>query len=316
MRSTDFPFAVMPRRFDKGGPSFADRARTVAKGATFAFNDEIEAGLRALAQLDPAAYQREVARIRAQQAAYEESNKAESFGLEMAGGLLPALLPGGQGVAATRMAALAAKAPRLARIAPAIGGAVPVLGEAALYGVGAADSMADIPRSIGEEALFGLGMYGAGATLGPPLKALGVKAANAVGDRVLGPRVVNRIVPEPNPAAKTNMLEGRALNSPEQVRYAQRLMSEAELEDAIKRGRFVVPRDGTKFSAPGQNQKWWSAADDEGIFGRPWNRSDAKLVRLPVGKVPRNRAAATKNAEVWDSEAGEFRKLLAVKKGR
>ena len=51
------------------------------------------------------------------------------------------------------------------------------------------------------------------------------------------------------------------------------------------------------------------------MFGRPWNRSDAKLVRLPVGKVPKNRAAATKNAEVWDSEAGEFR-ALAVKKGR
>lgn len=308
MRSTDFPFAVTPRRFDKGGPSFTDRARTVAKGAMFAGNDEAEAFLRAVAQFNPDAYASELERIRKEQKAYEDANKAESFGLEMAGGLLPALLPGGQGVAATRMAALAARSPLAARIAP-------VVGEAALYGVGAADSMADIPRSVGEEALFGLGMYGAGATLGPPLKKLGVKVANAVGDRVLGPRVVNRIVPEPDPAAKTNMLEGRALNSPEQVRYAQRLMSEVELEDAIKRGRFVVPRDGTKFSAPGENQKWWSAADDEGIFGRPWNRSGAKLVRLPVGKVPKNRAAATKNAEVWDSEAGEFR-ALAVKKGR
>jgi hypothetical protein len=316
MRSTDFPFAVTPRRFDKGGPSFTDRARQTAKGATFAFNDEIEAGLRALAQLDPAAYQSEVARIRAQQKAYEEANPYESAAYEMGGAMLPALLPGGQGLAAARVAALAGKAPRLARIAPAIGGAVPVLGEAALYGVGAADSMADIPRSVLSEGAQALGMYGAGAALAPPLKRLGVKVANAVGDRVLGPRVVNRIVPEPDPAAKTNMLEGRALNSPEQVRYAQRLMSEAELEDAIKRGRFVVPRDGTKFSAPGENQKWWSAADDEGIFGRPWNRSGAKLVRLPVGKVPKNRAAATKNAEVWDSEAGEFRKLLAVKKGR
>lgn len=175
MRSTDFPFAVMPQRFDKGGPSFADRARTVAKGATFAFNDEIEAGLRALAQLDPAAYQREVARIRAQQKAYEDANKLESLGLEMSGALLPALLPGGQGLAAARMASLAAKAPSLARIAPAIGGAVPVAGEAALYGVGAADSMADIPRSVGEEALFGLGVYGAGAAAAPRLKKLAAK---------------------------------------------------------------------------------------------------------------------------------------------
>jgi hypothetical protein len=170
MRSTDFPFAVMPQRFDKGGPSFADRARTVAKGATFAFNDEIEAGLRALAQLDPAAYQREVARIRAQQAAYEEANPYESAGLEIGGALLPALLPGGQGPAAARMAVLAAKAPRAARIAP-------VVGEAALYGIGAADSMADIPSSVLSEGAQALGMYGVGAAAAPRLKALGSKLA-------------------------------------------------------------------------------------------------------------------------------------------
>jgi hypothetical protein len=170
MRSTDFPFAVTPRRFDKGGPSFADRARTVAKGATFAFNDEIEAGLRALMQLDPAAYQREVARIRAQQKAYEEGNPYESVAYEMGGALLPALLPGAQGLAAARMASLAAKAPRAARIAP-------VVGEAALYGVGAADSMADIPRSVASEGAQALAMYGAGAAAAPRLKALGAKVA-------------------------------------------------------------------------------------------------------------------------------------------
>ena len=301
MRSTDFPFAVTPRRYAEGGPSFADRARTVAKGATFAFNDEIEAGLRALAQLDPAAYQREVARIRAQQAAYEDANKAESLGLEIGGAFLPAMLPGGQGLAAARMASLAAKAPRAAAIAP-------VAGEAALYGVGAADSMADIPRSVGEEALMGLGMYGAGATLGPRLKGLAAK----VGDSVLGPRVSNQIVPAPDPAAKTNILAGRALTSPDQVKYAQRSMSAAELEDALARGRFAGPRDGTKFSAPGENKKWWSAADDEGIFGRPWQRAGARVVRLPVSKVPKSRAASIKHAEVLDGD--EWVKLLEVKK--
>ena len=169
MRSTDFPFAVMPQRLQRGGsPSLADRARTVAKGATFAFNDEIEGGLRALMQLDPAAYQNEVARIRAQQKAYEDANMAESLGLEMAGGMLPALLPGAQGLAGARMASLAAKAPRIAAAAP-------VAAEAALYGVGAADSMADIPRSVGEEMLFGLGLYGAGAAAAPRLKRLAAK---------------------------------------------------------------------------------------------------------------------------------------------
>ena len=295
MRSTDFPFAVMPQRFDKGGPSFADRARTVAKGATFAFNDEIEAGLRALAQLDPAAYQREVARIRAQQKAYEDANKAESFGLEMAGGLLPALLPGGQGVAATRMAALAARSPLAARIAP-------VAGEAALYGVGAADSMADIPRSVGEEALFGLGMYGAGATLGPPLKRLGVKAVNAVGDRVLGPRVVNRMYSEKigGPEYKP----GDTLPA-----YGTRnIFGAAELDDIVSSGFMRPPPGGKK----GQ-QKYFTMTDRQVPSA---GNQQSLHVRVPSNRIPQGRAVRAKDVEIWDNEAGEFRKLLAVKKGR
>jgi hypothetical protein len=52
-----------------------------------------------------------------------------------------------------------------------------VVGEAALYGVGAADSAADIPRSVLSEGAQALGMYGLGAAAGPRLKALGAKAA-------------------------------------------------------------------------------------------------------------------------------------------
>jgi hypothetical protein len=153
----------------KGGqPSFADRARSVAKGATFAFNDEMEAGLRALAQLNPAAYQREVQKIRAQQAAYEKNSPLESLAYEMGGSMLPALVPGGQVATAGRMASLAARAPRTAM---AVRRAAPVAGSAALYGAGAADSMRDIPRSMAEEAAFGLGMYGAGNLAARPAKA-------------------------------------------------------------------------------------------------------------------------------------------------
>jgi len=151
-----------------GQPSFADRARSVAKGATFAFNDEMEAGLRALAQLNPAAYQREVQKIRAQQAAYEKNSPLESLAYEMGGSMLPALVPGGQVATAGRMASLAARAPRTAM---AVRRAAPVAGSAALYGAGAADSMRDIPRSMGEEAAFGLGLYGAGRFAAKPVKA-------------------------------------------------------------------------------------------------------------------------------------------------
>jgi hypothetical protein len=299
MRSTDFPFAVTPRRFDKGGPSFADRARTVAKGATFAFNDEIEAGLRALAQLDPAAYQREVARIRAQQAAYEAANPYESVAYEIGGALLPALLPGGQGVAAARVASLASQTPRLARIAPAIGGAVPVLGEAALYGVGAADSMADIPRSVLSEGAQALAMYGAGAAAAPPLKKLGVKVANAVGDRVLGPRVTNRMYnekiggPEYNPGDTLPAYGVRNIFRP------------AELDDIVSSGFMLPP--------PGKQQKYFTMTDRQ----VPSTGNQQSLhVRVPSNRIPQGRAVRAKDVEIWDKEAGEFRKLLAVKKGR
>jgi hypothetical protein len=160
----------------KGGqPSFADRARSVAKGATFAFNDEMEAGLRALAQLNPAAYQREVKKIRAQQAAYEKNSPLESLAYEMGGSMLPALVPGGQIATAGRLGSLGARAASLAAKAPrtamAVRRAAPVAAGAGAYGVGAADSMRDIPRSVAEEAAFGLGMYGAGNLAARPAKA-------------------------------------------------------------------------------------------------------------------------------------------------
>jgi hypothetical protein len=295
MRSTDFPFAVTPRRYAEGGPSFADRARTVAKGATFAFNDEIEAGLRALAQLNPAAYQREVARIRAQQAAYEEANPYESAGLEIGGALLPALLPGGQGPAAARMALLAAKAPRAAAVAP-------VVGEAALYGVGAADSMADIPRSVLSEGAQALGMYGVGAAAAPRLKALGVKAANAVGDRVLGPRVVNRLYSEKigGPEYKP----GDTLPA-----YGTRnIFRAAELDDIVSSGFMRPPPGGKK----GQ-QKYFTMTDRQVPSA---GNQQSLHVRVPSNRIPQGRAVRAKDVEIWDNEAGKFRKLLAVKKGR
>jgi len=164
------------QRFGNGGqPSFTDRARSAAKGATFAFNDEMEAGLRALAQLDPAAYQREVRKIRAQQAQYEESSPLESLAYEMGGSLLPAFIPGGQGVTAARLGSLGARAASLAAKAPRtammVRRAAPVAAGATAYGAGSANSVRDIPRSVGEEALFGLGLYGAGRFAAKPVKA-------------------------------------------------------------------------------------------------------------------------------------------------
>lgn len=292
MRSTDFPFAVMPQRFDKGGPSFADRARSVAKGATFAFNDEIEARARAL--LTGGNYYAILRDIRAQQAAYEAAKPYESAGLEIGGAMLPGLLPGGQSLAATRVAALAAKAPRLAaRIAP-------VVGQTALYSVGAADDTTDVPSSVASDVGQGLVEYGIGAVAAPPLKKLGVKVANAVGDRVLGPRVVNRMYSEKigGPEYKP----GDTLPA-----YGVRnIFRPAELDDIVSSGFMRPPPGGKK----GQ-QKYFTMTDRQVPSA---GNQQSLHVRVPSNRIPQGRAVRAKDVEIWDNEAGEFRKLLAVKK--
>lgn len=155
--------------YSEGGPSSVDRGRAAAQGLTFGFGDEIEAGLRAFFQLDPEAYRPIRDKIREEQQAYQEAHPEEALLFEVGGALVPSLIPGGQGVSAARLATLADKYPRAAqaayraaqRLGPDGVAAIPVAGAAGLYGVGAADSMADIPRSVAEEMAFGLGLYGA-----------------------------------------------------------------------------------------------------------------------------------------------------------
>ena len=291
MRSTDFPFAVTPRRYAEGGPSFTDRARQTAKGAMFAFNDEAEARARAL--LTGENYDAILREIRAQQAAYEEANPKESALFEIGGAMLPGLLPGGQGLAAARMAALAVKAPRLARIAP-------VVGQTALYSVGAADNTTDVPSNVASDVGQGLVEYGIGAVAGPPLKRLGVKVANAVGDRVLGPRVVNRMYSEKigGPEYKP----GDTLPA-----YGVRnIFRAAELDDIVSSGFMRPPPGGKK-----GNQKYFTMTDRQVPSA---GNQQSLHVRVPSNRIPQGRAVRAKDVEIWDNEAGEFRKLLAVKK--
>lgn len=291
MRSTDFPFAVTPRRYNEGGPSFTDRARSTAKGAMFAFNDEAEARARAL--FSGGNYDAILRDIRAQQKAYEEAHPYESAAYEMGGALAPALLPGGQGLAGARVASLAAKMPR------AVAGALPVAGEAALYGVGAADSMADIPRSVGEEMLMGLGMYGVGAAAAPRLKRLAAKATGAIGDKVLGPKVVNRMYSEK--IAGPEYGPGDTLPA-----YGTRnIFSETELDDIVRSGFMLPP--------PNKKQKYFTMTDRQ---VPPAGNRQGVHVRVPSNRIPQGRAVRAKDVEIWDNEAGEFRNLLAVKKGR
>lgn len=146
--------------------SWVGPLRSVVKGATFAFGDELEGLGRMLlsGQIGPEAYQRQVDRIRTQQAAYEGAHP-ESIAYEMGGAFLPALIPGAQGATAARLASLAAKAPgatramSLAAKSPRAAELARIGAESLAYGVGSADSMRQVPESVGEEAAFGYGMY-------------------------------------------------------------------------------------------------------------------------------------------------------------
>lgn len=161
--------------FNKGGnkgeaqpASWVGPLRSVVKGATFAFGDEIE-GLGRMVmsgRLTPAEYQAQVNRIRKQQKAYEDANP-ESIGYEIGGAFLPSLIPGMQGATAARLTTLATKAPGAARAISFAAKTSPrarelsrIGAESLAYGVGSADSMRQAPSSIGQEAAFGYGLYG------------------------------------------------------------------------------------------------------------------------------------------------------------
>jgi hypothetical protein len=183
------------QRYREGGPTFRDRARAFGEGALFGFNDEIEAGVRAAPSLMRGSfrddYRRNVDQIRAEQERYMDENLGEYMALMMGGAMAPALVPGMQGAAAARVASVAPRATaagrglavKAAKAAPKrVRGSVvstakaapEILGQSALYGVGVADDVRSIPRSMAEEMGLGLGVYGAGSLAARPIKR-GVK---------------------------------------------------------------------------------------------------------------------------------------------
>jgi len=163
------------------------------------------------------------------------------------------------------------------------------------------------------------GDVAAGRRVGTPEEAANL-ALNVVGGRNAGrltaaaadvnvPRVVNNIaypalVPRDAPSS---MLTGRALHDLSQVTHASRKLSAEELADAMKTGFFQAPKEGSKH-AGGKNEKWWSPADDQGIFGRVWNKGGvgSATVRVPIDKVPSGKGVSIKHAEVYDETAKKW----------
>lgn len=103
-------------------------------------------------------------------------------------------------------------------------------------------------------------------------------------------------------------LGGRNPASEKDITYAQRKVSQQELDDIRSSGYAVPPVTGTKFSRSDQPEKWWSPADSQGQFGRNWAKGDA-TIRIPVNQLPKNRAARSDDMQVQDPRTGEWHSM-------
>jgi hypothetical protein len=160
---------------------YANAGRTLGQGLTYGFGDEIEAKLRTLLAIDPAAYRREVERIRAAQAQYTEANPKAAMALEGAGILGSAMLTP-ELAAARGLGALSRVAPRASKF---VAGGIDDALQGALYAAGQAENVQDIPRSIREEAPINAAFYGGASGLGyGAKKALSTQRALAARQRL------------------------------------------------------------------------------------------------------------------------------------
>jgi len=83
----------------------------------------------------------------------------------------------------------------------------------------------------------------------------------------------------------------------------------AELDDIVSSGFMRPPPD----RARNTTRKYFTMTDRQ----VPSTGNQQSLhVRVPSNRIPQGRAVRAKDVEIWDNETKEFRKLLAVKKGR
>lgn len=157
------------------GPSFGlpTQARTFGQGVTYAFGDEIEAGLRAA--LGPGTYEEHRDEIRAELDAYRKAHPGEAITMEVAGALIPGIL--------TRKLYMNPAGKQTLGRAVA-GGAV----EGGLYGAGAftGDSLVDMGLAIGGGSAIGIPGGAAGHYAGKLLDLAGPKFANFVREKFTG----------------------------------------------------------------------------------------------------------------------------------
>lgn len=147
--------------------------RSVAEGALYGYNDNVEAGLRTLFDRDPKAYKRELDRIRREQIKYERENPGFAATGNILGGVGTAFVPGMQGLSAARVASMGPKARAAYELA--LGTA-----QGTAYGSG---KMYDDPDSE-RDPLAVLVSETASGTLGYPASRAAVAGGRALSRRV------------------------------------------------------------------------------------------------------------------------------------
>jgi hypothetical protein len=159
----------IPRTGDMG-----NRARAFGKGLLFDFADEAEAAARMLAsgEISSDEYYKIKGQINADYDQWAKANPEEAIGLELTGGVAGSFIPG-VGIVGRGVQGLTG----LSRVASATGRAAGVGAlSGALSGIGAADTMGDIPAEALEQGVMG----GAVSALLPGAGRLGTRGYDAV----------------------------------------------------------------------------------------------------------------------------------------
>jgi hypothetical protein len=136
--------------------------------------------------------------------------------------------------------------------------------------------------------------------------------ASGLGGRpvVRPPSVTNSVVyPELTPMGTPvntggASLTGRQLFDPDKVTHASRNISDAELKDILSKGAAYAPKK-TKHSSAEGNTKWWSAADNKGVFGRNWAKGQ-HTIRAPMDKISKNKPVTVADLQFYDRVKGAW----------
>jgi hypothetical protein len=82
-------------------------------------------------------------------------------------------------------------------------------------------------------------------------------------------------------------------------KYAQRNVRGPEELEAIKESGYMLPKEG------GKQKKYFTQTDDVGTKVS----EGASVLRVPIEKVPPNRAVSRKDVEMYNRDSGEFEPL-------